>query len=96
MNKVVDPIQELSVSNVSKITILQMVVLQMPILHLDVDWYSQDQRESKKHLIRTKIINQSILCIDFVSTNLNESGSLTFLRFGISKYYQYVICRNTF
>ena len=37
MNKVVDPIQELSVSNVSKITILQMVVLQMPILHLDVD-----------------------------------------------------------
>ena len=43
-----------------------------------------------------KSIKQSILEIDFDRTFQNESGSLIFRRFGISKYHQYSIFRNTF
>ena len=41
-------------------------------------------------------LNQSILEIDFDWTFWNERGSLTFRRFGISKYHQCSILRNTF
>ena len=46
-------------------------------------------------------INRTILEIDFDRTHSNERpitppGSLTFRRFGISKYYQYAIFGNTF
>ena len=41
-------------------------------------------------------LNQSILEIDFDWTFWNERGSLTFSRFGISKYHQCSILRNTF
>ena len=40
--------------------------------------------------------NQFILDIDFDRTSWNELGRLTFRRFGISKYIQYSIFRNTF
>ena len=44
-----------------------------------------------------KSIKQAILEIDFDRTHQNEKGgSLTFRRFGISKYNQYSIFRNTF
>ena len=41
-------------------------------------------------------INQTILEIDFDRTCSNEWGSSTLRRFGISKYEQYSIFRNTF
>ena len=41
-------------------------------------------------------INQSILEIDFHWTFWNALGRLTVWRFGISKYDQYPIFRNTF
>ena len=41
-------------------------------------------------------INQTMLEIDFDRTFLNGRGSSTFWRFGISKYDQYSIVRNTF
>ena len=41
-------------------------------------------------------LNQSILEIDFDWTFWNERGSSTFRRFGISKYHQCSILRNTF
>ena len=61
-------------------------------------WFpGQDQREWKKHLwIKSNQINQTILEIDFDRTHSNDRGSSTFWRFGISKYYQYSIFRNTF
>ena len=59
---------------------------------LDFDTISENGR----NIYESNQINQTILEIDFDRTLWNESGSLTFRRFGISKYYQYSIFRNTF
>ena len=48
-----------------------------------------------RNIYESNPINQTILEIDFDRTHPNERGSLTFRRFGISKYYQYSIFRNT-
>lgn len=61
-------------------------------LMLDFDKISENGR----NIYESNQINQTILEIDFDRTCRNESGSLTFWRFGISKYYQYSIFRNTF
>ena len=42
-----------------------------------------------------KSIKQSILKIDFDWSSWNDKGKSTFSRFGISKYDQYSIFRNT-
>ena len=52
--------------------------------------------ENGRNIYEWNQINQTILEIDFDRTTLNEYGSLTFRRFGISKYDQYSIFRNTF
>ena len=51
--------------------------------------------ENGRNIYESNPINQTILEIDFDWTFWNEPGSSTFWRFGISKYYQYSICRNT-
>ena len=51
--------------------------------------------ENGRNIYESNQINQTILEIDFDRTFSNESGSSTFWRFGISKYYQYSIFRNT-
>ena len=61
-------------------------------LMLDLDTISENGR----NIYESNQINQTILEIDFDRTCPNELGSLTFRRFGISKYYQYSIFRNTF
>ena len=52
--------------------------------------------ENGRNIYEWNQINQTILEIDFDRTSSNEEGSLTFWRFGISKYDQYSIFRNTF
>ena len=53
--------------------------------------------ENGRNIYESNQINQTILEIGFFDrTLLNESGRLTFRRFGISKYYQNSIFRNTF
>ena len=66
-------------------------MLELPSLDL-VDKVSENGR----NIYESNQINQTILEIDFDRTYSNERGSLTFRRFGISKYYQYSIFRNTF
>ena len=61
-------------------------------LLLDFDTISENGR----NIYEWNQINQTILEIDFDRTYLNASGKLTFRRFGISKYHQYSIVRNTF
>ena len=61
-------------------------------LLLDFDKISENGR----NIYEWNQINQTILEIDFDRTSWNEPGSLTFRRFGISKYHQYSIFRNTF
>ena len=61
-------------------------------LLLDFDKISEDGRS----IYEWNQINQTLLEIDFDRTFLNELSSLTFRRFGISKYDQYSIFRNTF
>ena len=66
-----------------------------PMLELLTD--SMDKiSENGRNIYEWNQINQTILEIDFDRTTLNEYGSLTFRRFGISKYDQYSIFRNTF
>ena len=60
-------------------------------LMLDFDKISENGR----NIYESNQINQTILEIDFDRTLQNESGSLTFCRFGISIYNQYSILRNT-
>ena len=52
--------------------------------------------ENGRNIYEWDQINQSILEIDFDWTYRNDQGRLTFWRFGISKYHQYSIVRNTF
>ena len=52
--------------------------------------------ENGRNIYESNQINQSILEIDFDWTHKNEPGNLTVWRFGISKYHQYSILRNTF
>ena len=52
--------------------------------------------ENGRNIYEWNQINQTILEIDFDRTYWNETGSLTFRRFGISKYHQYSIFKNTF
>ena len=57
--------------------------------------------ENRRNIYESNQINQTILEIDFDRTFWNGSpnkppGRSTFWRFGISKYYQYSIFRNTF
>ena len=61
-------------------------------LMLDIDKISENGR----NIYEWNQINQSILEIDFDRTFSKEKGRLTFRRFGISKYDQYSIFRNTF
>ena len=61
-------------------------------LLLDFDTISENGR----NIYEWNQINQTILEIDFDRTSSNERGSLTFRRFGISKYHQCSIVRNTF
>ncbi|CBK21971.2 uncharacterized protein [Blastocystis hominis] len=60
-------------------------------LMLDFDKISENGR----NIYKSNQINQTILEIDFDRTYRNNQDSLTFRRFGISKYYQYSIFRNT-
>ena len=74
----------------------ECVDLMMEILP-DLDTISENGR----NIYEWNQINQSILEIDFDRTHPNgrpkiPPGSLTFWRFGISKYDQYPIFRNTF
>ena len=52
--------------------------------------------ENGRNIYEWNQINQTILEIDFDRTSQNEWGRLTFWRFGISRYHQYSIFRNTF
>ena len=52
--------------------------------------------ENGRNIYEWNQINQTILDIDFIWTNQNELGSLTFWRFGISRSNQYSIFQNTF
>ena len=52
--------------------------------------------ENGRNIYKWNQINQTILEIDFDRTFRNELGRLTFWRFGISKYDQYSIFKNTF
>ena len=61
-------------------------------LMLDIDKISENGR----NIYEWNQINQSILEIDFDRTFSKEKDRLTFRRFGISKYDQYSIFRNTF
>ena len=61
-------------------------------LFIDLDKISENGR----NIYESNQINQTILEIDFDRTLWNELGRQTFRRFGISKYYQYSIFRNTF
>ena len=61
-------------------------------LMLDYDKISENGR----NIYESNQINQTILQIDAHRSLWNEPGSLTFWRFGISKYYQYSIFRNTY
>ena len=62
-------------------------------LLIDLDKISENGR----NIYEWNQINQTILEIDFDRTSWNEKeGRLTFWRFGISKYDQYSIFRNTF
>ena len=62
-------------------------------LLIDLDKISENGR----NIYEWNQINQSILEIDFDRTYSNESiGRLTVWRFGISKYHQYSMIRNTF
>ena len=51
--------------------------------------------ENGRNLYEWNQINQTILEIDFDRTNWNEDESLTFWRFGISKWNQFSFVRNT-
>ena len=68
---------------------------QIQIIDLMLDFLDKIS-ENGRNIYESNQINQTILEIDFDRTFRNESGSLTFWRFGISKYYQYSIFRNTF
>ena len=52
--------------------------------------------ENGRNIYEWNQINQTILEIDFDRTFRNELGRLTLSRYGISKYDQYSIFRNTF
>ena len=52
--------------------------------------------ENGRNIYESNQINQTILEIDFDRTFWNDQSSLTFRRFGISKFNQYSIFRNTF
>ena len=60
-------------------------------LMLDLDKISENGR----NIYKSNQINQTILEIDFDRTYWNDQGSSTIRRFGISKYIQYSIFRNT-
>ena len=64
-------------------------MLELPSLDLD------KSIENGRNIYESNQINQTILEIDFDRTFWNEPGRSTFRRFGISKYYQYSIFRNT-
>ena len=64
----------------------------MELLLPDFDTIS----ENRSNIYEWNQINQTILEIDFDWTHQNEKGRLTFWRFGISKYDQCSIFRNTF
>ena len=58
---------------------------------------TRSARMEETSMNEIKSIKQAILEIDFDRTSWNETGdSLTFRRFGISKYHQYSIFGNTF
>ena len=59
------------------------------------DRFRQDEREWMEYL-RVKSNQSNKLEIDFHRAFRNASGSLTFRRYGISKYHQYSIFENTF
>ena len=61
-------------------------------LLLDFDKISENGR----NIYEWNQTDQTILEIDFDRTFQNETGSLIFRRFGISKYDQYSIFGNTF
>ena len=67
-----------------------------PMLELLMDFEFDKISENGRNIYEWNQINQTILEIDLDWTHLNASGSLTFRRFGISKYHQYSIFRNTF
>ena len=71
-----------------------IITVQIKIIDLmpDFDTISENGR----NIYEWKQINQTILEIDFDRTSWNDQGRLTFRRFGISKYDQYSIFRNTF
>ena len=52
--------------------------------------------ENGRNIYKWNQINQTILEIDFDRTFWNALGRLTLSRYGISKYDQYSIFRNTF
>ena len=65
-----------------------------PMMESLLDLYKISENGS--NIYEWNQINQTILEIDFDRTFWNDSGRLTFRRFGISKYDQYSIFRNTF
>ena len=67
---------------------------QIKIIDLMLDFLDTIS-ENGRNIYESNQINQTILEIDFHRTYPNEVGKLTFWRFGISKYYQYSIFRNT-
>ena len=67
---------------------------QIKIIDLMLDFVDKIS-ENGRNIYESNQINQTILEIDFDRTHSNEPGSSTFRRFGISKYYQYSIFRNT-
>ena len=71
-----------------------LITEQIKILDLMLDF--DKISENGRNIYEWNQINQTILEIDFDRTFSNELGRLTFWRFGISKYHQYSIFRNTF
>ena len=66
-------------------------------LHYNAIWLDFDTiSENGRNIYEWNQINQSLLEIDFHRTFSNDQGRLTFWRFGISKYDQYSLFRNTF
>ena len=72
-----------------------LISLQFKIIDFMLDIIDKIS-ENGRNIYEWNQINQTILEIDFDRTYSNERGSLTFWRFGISKYDQYSILRNTF
>ena len=70
-----------------------LIIVKIKIIDLLLD--SDTISKNGRNIYEWNQINQTILEIDFDRTFLNERGRLTFRRFGISKYHQYSIVRNT-